>query len=77
VLSEGGRDQSLVAPAVIPPPDPTPLALVGATESVPSRSSGTPAWKLALLALLAGGEAFIVVRLLRRAPTRISTAQHI
>ncbi|MDX6596471.1 MAG: hypothetical protein QOE87_358, partial [Gaiellales bacterium] len=48
----GGHDQSGVAAPVAPPPDPTPLALVAASEALPSHGSGTPAWKLALLALL-------------------------
>jgi hypothetical protein len=64
----GGHDQSGVAAPVAPPPDPTPLALVAASEALPSHGSGTPAWKLALLALLAAGEAFLVVRLVRHRP---------
>ena len=35
---------------------------------MPSQGSSTPAWKLALLALLAAGEAFLVVRLVRHRP---------
>jgi hypothetical protein len=65
----GGHDQSnaevIGAP---PPPDPTPLALVSSSEPMPSQGSGTPVWKLALLALLAAGEAFLVVRLVRHRP---------
>lgn len=73
--AEGGRDQSGVPAPVIPPPDPTPLALVAAIETVPSQDSATPAWKIALLALLAAGEAFLVVRLVRRRPGGLSPAQ--
>ena len=72
---EGGRDQSGVAVPVAPPPDPTPLALVAATETVPSQGSSTPAWKIALLALLAAGEAFLIVRLVRHRPGGLSPAQ--
>jgi hypothetical protein len=73
---EGGRDDSGVPAVVIPPPDPTPLALVAASETLPSSSDGsTPAWKLALLALLAAAEAFLVVRLVRHRPGTLSPAQ--
>jgi hypothetical protein len=65
---QGGHDQSGVAVPVAPPPDPTPLALVAAGETVPSQGSSTPAWKLALLALLVAGEAFLIVRLVRHRP---------
>jgi len=65
---QGGHDQSGVAIALPPPPDPTPLAIVAAGEAVPSQGSSTPAWKLALLALLAAGEAFLIVRLVRHRP---------
>jgi hypothetical protein len=75
VASEGGRDQSGVVVPAIPPPDPTPLALVAASEPVPSQDSATPAWKLALLALLAAAEAFLVVRLVRHRPVTLSPAQ--
>jgi hypothetical protein len=65
----GGHDQSNAEVAgAPPPPEPTPLALVAASEPMPSQGSGTPAWKLALLALLAAGEAFLVVRLVRHRP---------
>jgi hypothetical protein len=65
----GGHDQSNAAvPGAPPPPDPTPIALVAASEPMPSHGSSTPAWKLALLALLAAGEAFLVVRLVRHRP---------
>lgn len=73
--SEGGRDQSGVEVLLPPPPDPTPLALVAATDVVPSQGSGTPAWKIALLALLAAGEAFLIVRLVRHRPATLSPAQ--
>ena len=66
---QGGHDQSNIeVPGAPPPPDPTPLALVAASEPMPSHGSSTPAWKLALLALLAAGEAFLVVRLVRHRP---------
>ena len=51
-----------------PPPDPTPLDARAASETVPSQDSSTPAWKIALLALLAAGEAFLIVRLVRHRP---------
>ncbi len=35
---------------------------------MPSDGSDTPAWKLALLALLAAGEAFLIVSLVRHRP---------
>ena len=69
VAVRGGHDQSNAElPGEPPPPDPTPLALVAATEPMPSQGSSTPAWKLALLALLAAGEAFLIVRLVRHRP---------
>ena len=71
----GGRDQTGVAAPVIPPPDPTPLALVAATETVPSQESATPTWKIALLALLTAGEAFLIVRLVRHRGGGLSPAQ--
>jgi hypothetical protein len=37
-------------------------------------SAPTPAWKLALLALLAAAEAFLVVRLVRHRPGQLSPA---
>jgi hypothetical protein len=75
VGAEGGRDQAGVPVPVAPPPDPTPLALVAATETVPSQDRATPAWKIALLALLAAGEAFLIVRLVRHRPGGLSPAQ--
>jgi cytoskeletal protein RodZ len=73
-ISEGDRDQSGVVVPAIPPPDPTPLATVAASEPLPSQGSGTPPWKLALLALLAAAEAFLVVRLVRHRPAPLSPA---
>jgi hypothetical protein len=67
-ISEGGRDQSGSETPLPPPPDPTPLALVTAGEVVPSSGSETPVWKIALLAVLAAGEAFLIVRLVRHRP---------
>jgi hypothetical protein len=64
-----------VPPAVIAPaPEPTPLAVVAASETLPSRGGDTPAWKLAVLAVLAAGEAFLVVSLLRRRPRELAPA---
>jgi hypothetical protein len=71
LASKGSRDQSAVVAPAIPPPDPTPLALVAAGESIPSQGTPTPAWKLALLALLAAAEAFLVVRLVRHRPVAL------
>ena len=75
-----GRDQSGVGIAVAPvttappviAPNPSPLAVVGAGDRVRSNTAPTPAWKLALLALLAAAEAFIVVRLVRHRPGTLS-----
>jgi hypothetical protein len=75
VDAPGGRDQSGIAVPAPPPPEPTPLGLVAAGDRVTSPSAGTPAWKLALLALLAAGEAFLVVRLVRHRPGDLSPAQ--
>jgi len=72
--SEGGRDQSAAAAALPPPPDPTPLAVVAVGDVVPSGGSSTPLWKIALLALLAAGEAFLIVRLVRDRPAPLSPA---
>ena len=73
----GGRDHvNDVVPAVhataVPPPSPTPLAFVATGDKLPSSSTPTPAWKLALLALLAAAEAFLVVRLVRNRPGVLS-----
>jgi hypothetical protein len=79
VVDVVGRDQrSAVSPAprvATPPvvaPPPTPLAVVAAGDHIRSHSSPTPAWKLALLALLAAAEAFLVVRLVRHRPGTLS-----
>ena len=79
-----GRDQSgaeITIPADVTPtvaaPDPTPLALVSVGDRIRSHSTATPAWMLALLAVLAAAEAFLVVRLVRnrsRGGGGISTA---
>jgi hypothetical protein len=63
----------VTAPKVLAP-DPTPLALVAAGDRIRSHSPPTPAWKLALLALLAAAEAFLVVRLVRHRPGTLSPA---
>jgi cytoskeletal protein RodZ len=70
----GGRDQSGIAVPAPPPPEPTPLGLVRATDRVTAPAASTPAWKIALLALLAAGEAFLVVRLVRNRPGELSPA---
>jgi hypothetical protein len=84
IVASGGRDQSnAIAPELVPPaqpapppvPDPTPLALVTTPERGSSHSEATPAWKLALLALLAAAEAFLVVRLVRHRPAMLAPAQ--
>jgi hypothetical protein len=69
----GGRDHAndfvaAVPATVTPQPSPTPLAFVAIGDRLPSTSTPTPAWKLALLALLAAAEAFLVVRLVRSRP---------
>ena len=68
VTAVGGRDQSGIAVPAPPPPEPTPLGLVAAGDRVTSSGTSTPAWKIALLALLAAAEAFLVVRLVRSRP---------
>lgn len=84
VKARGARDQSGIvlpvdgartAPAVLPAPDPTPLALVAVGEPQSAQSDATPAWKLALLALLAAAEAFLVVRLVRDRPGMLHPVQ--
>jgi hypothetical protein len=84
LVASGGRDQSnAIAPELLPPaqpkpppaPHPTPLALVALSERNSSHGEATPAWKLALLALLAASEAFLVVRLVRHRPTMLATAR--
>jgi cobalamin biosynthesis Mg chelatase CobN len=66
--AEGGRDHSGIAVPAPPPPEPTPLGLVAAGDRVSSPGTSTPAWKIALLALLAAAEAFLIVRLARNRP---------
>lgn len=66
--SEGGRDQSGIAVPAPPPPEPTPLGVVAAGDRVTSPGTSTPPWKIALLAVLAAVEAFLVVRLVRDHP---------
>jgi hypothetical protein len=82
VVSRGGRHRRPLAPAVsrggrvhpaLPRARtaeivPTRLAEVG-RESLPS-DDAWPAWLLAVLALLASAEAFLLVRLARRLPAR-------
>jgi hypothetical protein len=75
VVDVVGRDQSsaeITLPSTGTPtavaPDPTPLGIVAVGDRVRSHSPTTPAWKLALLALLAAAEAFLVVRLVRHRP---------
>lgn len=69
VTAEGGRDQSGISVPAPPPPEPTPLGLVATNDRVTSPGTSTPAWKIALLALLAAAEAFLVVRLVRNRPS--------
>ena len=73
--ASGGRDQSGIAVPAPPPPAPTPLALVAAGQRVNAPGTSAPAWKIALLALLAAAEAFLVVRLLRSRPGDLSPVQ--
>ena len=75
IAAGGGRDQSGTAVPAPPPPAPTPLALVTAGQRVNAPGTNAPAWKIALLALLAAGEAFLVVRLLRSRPGDLSPVQ--
>jgi hypothetical protein len=75
VTAEGGRDQSGIAVPAPPPPEPTPLGLVATGDRATSPGTSTPAWKIALLALLAAAEAFLVVRLVRNRPGDLSPAQ--
>jgi cobalamin biosynthesis Mg chelatase CobN len=79
VVILGGRDHAndfvaAVHATVTPPPSPTPLTLVAVGDRLPTSSTSTPAWKLALLALLAAAEAFLVVRLVRNRPGVLSPA---
>jgi hypothetical protein len=79
ITVSGGRDQALVAvtkPHAVrkPVPPPTPLGLVALSDRVSAPSEATPAWKLALLALLAAAEAFLVVRLVRHRPAMLIPA---
>jgi len=74
VTVQGGRDQSGIAVPAPPPPEPTPLGLVAAGDRVTSPGTSTPAWKIALLALLAAAEAFLVVRIVRNRPGDLSPA---
>jgi hypothetical protein len=75
IAAQGGRDQSGIAVPAPPPPSPTPLALVTAGQRVSSPGTDAPAWKIAVLALLAASEAFLVVRLLRSRSGDLSPAQ--
>jgi hypothetical protein len=74
VSAQGGRDQSGIAVPAPPAPQPTPLGTVTASQRVTAPRSSTPAWKIALLALLAASEAFLVVRLVRNRPSDLSPA---
>jgi hypothetical protein len=69
VTAQGGRDQSGISVPAPPPPEPTPLGLVAAGDRVSSPGTSTPAWKIALLALLAAAEAFLVVSIVRNRPS--------
>ena len=69
---QAGAQTSAPAIPAVASPDPTPLAVVTATDRVASHGTSTPAWKLALLALLAAAEAFLVVRLVRHRPGALS-----
>jgi hypothetical protein len=84
VKARGAHDQSGIvlpvdvaptAPPALPTPDPTPLAVVAVGERQSAQSDATPAWKLALLALLAAAEAFLVVRLVRDRPGMLHPVQ--
>jgi hypothetical protein len=75
VTAEGGRDQSGIAVPAPPPPEPTPLGLVATGDRVTSPGTSTPAWKIALLALLAATEAFLVVHLVRSRSGELAPAQ--
>jgi hypothetical protein len=75
VTAEGGRDQSGIALPAPPPPQPTPLGLVAPGDRVTAPGTSTPAWKVALLALLAAAEAFLVVRLVRNRPGDLAPAR--
>lgn len=66
--AQGGRDQSGLSVPAPAPPQPTPLRLVAAGDRVASPGSSTPTWKIALLAMLAAAEAFLIVRLARNRP---------
>jgi hypothetical protein len=71
VISSGGRE----TPAPAPPAAglmPTPLGFAASDESPPLASSASPPWKISVLTLLAGAEAFLLVHLARsRRPARI------
>ncbi|MDX6630580.1 MAG: hypothetical protein QOH00_2826 [Gaiellales bacterium] len=52
---------------------PTPLGFAASDESPPLASPASPPWKISVLTLLAGAEAFLLVRLARsRRPARTS-----
>ena len=72
--AQGGRDQSGIAVPAPPPPEPTPLGLVAAGDKVTTPGTSTPAWKIALLALLAAAQAFLVVRLVRNRRVRLAAS---
>lgn len=60
VLSSGGREAP--AAAVLAQ---TPLGFVGAGEALPAYGYAWPAWKIALLTLLAVAEGFVLARIVR------------
>jgi hypothetical protein len=61
--SGGGRDASAYAtPTALAP---TPLGLVGAGEALPTYDAPWPSWMIPLLTMLAAGEGFVLVRLVR------------
>jgi hypothetical protein len=62
--SEGGRDASASRRSVLATVMPVPLGLVGLHEALPAYQT-YPSWLLALFALMATAEAFLLTHLLR------------
>jgi hypothetical protein len=61
-ISAGGRADAERLTALIPPLWPAPLAIAGLDETLPSRDAW-PDWLLALIAVTASAEAFLLTRL--------------
>jgi hypothetical protein len=61
-ISAGGRAEAQRLTALIRPLWPAPLAIVGLHEALPSRDAW-PDWLLALIAITASAEAFLLTRL--------------